>query len=39
MECYTKQFLIFAARGESCVFNVITLCEYVIDLCVPQTNL
>jgi len=30
---------IFAARGELCVLNVVTLCEYVIDLCVHQTNL
>ena len=37
-EGYTKQIEIFAERDESCVLNVITLCEYVIDLCVPQTN-
>jgi len=26
-------------QEESWMLNVITLCEYIIDLCVPQTNL
>ena len=34
-----KKNSIFAERGELCVLNIITLCEYVIDLSMPQTNL
>ena len=31
--------LFFGTGRELCVLNVITLCECVIDLCVPQMNL